>query len=351
MRSFLSAALAALLTAALLPAKTFDIYLLDVEGGKSVLMISPSGESLLYDAGWPALQNREASVNRIVEAAQQLALKQIDYLVISHFDVDHMGDIPQLVSKIPVRHIVDHGTLESNPNMTEPRYKAMIAGETKRFEEYSAVRAKVDHMVAKPGDKIPFKGIDVTVLSAGGQTIKQPLPGAGQPNQYCASNPQQPVIDRDVEDNLSVGLLFTYGKFRMLDLADLEAHNARELVCPNNLIGAVELYNVNVHAQFKGIAPELVNAIHARVMIVGNGAKKGGDPPSWPVLRQAPGLEDIWQSHYSVAAGDGANPAKDFIANQDETEGKWIKVSVEKNGSFTVFNSRNNFHKTYQGTR
>jgi competence protein ComEC len=351
MRPFWIGVFAALLAAAVLPAKTLDIYLLDVEGGKSVLFVSPSGESLLYDAGWPALPNREASVGRIVEAAQQLGLKQIDYLVISHFDVDHMGDIPQLVSKLPVRHIVDHGAFESNPNLTEPRYQAMIDGETKRFAEYSAIRDKVDHIVAKPGDKIPFKGVDVTVLSAGGRMITKPLHGAGQPNQFCAANAQQPVIDRDVEDNLSVGLLFTYGKFRMLDLADLEAHHAHELVCPDNLIGTVDLYNVNVHAQFKGIAPELVDAIRARVIIMGNGARKGGDPPSWPILRQSPGLEDIWQSHYSVAGGDAANTAKDFIANLDETEGKWIKISVEQNGTFTVLNSRNNFQKTYQGTK
>ena len=78
------------------PAKTLDFYTIDVEGGKSVLIVSPSGESLLVDAGWPASGNREASTERIVAALKGARLKQLDYLLISHFDIDHLGDVPAL---------------------------------------------------------------------------------------------------------------------------------------------------------------------------------------------------------------------------------------------------------------
>ena len=152
-----------------------------------------------------------------------------------------------------------------------------------------------------------------------------------------------------MEDNLSVGLVFTFGKFRMLDLADLEAHHSRELVCPNNLIGTVDVYDVNVHGQIKGIAPELIGAIHPRVAIEGNGATKGGDPPTWPILRATPGLEDIWQVHYSANGTKDTNPPEDFIANLEPTDGfKSIKLSAESNGTFTVTNTRNGFSKTYK---
>jgi hypothetical protein len=152
-----------------------------------------------------------------------------------------------------------------------------------------------------------------------------------------------------VEDNLSVGLLFTLGKFRMLDLADLESNHNRSLVCPNNLIGTVDVYHVNVHGQFKGITPELIGAVHPRVAIMGNGARKGGDPPTWPILRATPGLEDIWQVHYSAAGTKDTNPPGDFIANLEPSdEGKLIKLSAERDGSFTVTNSRNGFSKTYK---
>ena len=93
----------------------------------------------------------------------------------------------------------------------------------------------------------------------------------------------------------------------MLDLADLEAHLSHELVCPVNRIGTVDVYHVNVHGQFKGMTAALTGAIRPTVAIMGNGARKGGDPATWPILRATPGLEDIWQVHYS------AQPAKENI--------------------------------------
>jgi competence protein ComEC len=325
---------------ALPAAKTLDFYTIDVEGGKSVLIVSPSGESMLFDVGWPQLPNHEASVDRIVETVKAAGLKQIDYLVISHFDGDHLGDVPQLVSKIPVRHIYDHGEFQPAPGADAA---------PQRFKAYDEVRRRIDHTVVKPGDTIPIRGVSVEVVAAGGKFIEKPLKGAGAPNPLCAANPQAFVIERDVEDNLSVGLLFTLGKFRMLDLADLEAHHNHDLVCPNNLIGTVDVYHVNVHGQFKGIAPELIGALRPRVAIMGNGARKGADPPTWPILRATPGLEDIWQDHYSVAGTKSKNPPDDFIANLEPTDGgHLIKLSVESNGTFKVTNTRNGFSKTYK---
>jgi len=340
----LAAALFGTLLASPLPAaKTLDFYTIDVEGGKSVLIVSPSGESMLFDAGWPQSANREASVDRIVQTVRAAGLKQIDYLVISHFDGDHLGDVPQLVSKIPVRHIYDHGDFQPAPG-GDPA--------PQRFKAYDEVRQRIGHTVVKPGDRIPIKGVSVEVVAAGGKFIEKPLTkgaGAGAPNPLCATNPQAAAIERDVEDNLSVGLLFTLGKFRMLDLADLEAHYDHDLVCPNNLIGTVDVYHVNVHGQFKGIAPELIGAVRPRVAIMGNGARKGGDPPSWPLLRATPGLEDIWQDHYSAAGTKDTNPPDDFIANLEPADGGWlIKLSAESNGTFTVTNTRNGFSKTYK---
>lgn len=329
-------------------AGNLEVYVIDVEGGKSVLIISPAGQTMLIDAGWPASANREASVDRIVATAQAVGVKEIDDLVISHFDVDHLGDVPLLVSKLPVRRIFDHGEFQSNPKLDDANYKAMIQGEEERFRAYDELRKKIGHTVVMPGDTIPLKGVEVRVLSADGKTIEKPVAGGGAPNPECAKYPQQDRIERDVEDNLSVGMLFTFGKFRMLDLADLEAHVTRNLVCPNNSIGDVDVYNVNVHGQIKGIAPELVDAIHAKVMLLGNGASKGGDPQSWPILHAAPGLEDIWQEHFTVAGKAEANAPKDFIANVDANEhGNWIQVSAKQDGSFTVTNSRNRFSKTY----
>ena len=192
-------------------AATLDFYTIDVEGGKSVLIVSPSGESMLIDAGWPAAPSREASTDRIVDAVTKAGLQQIDYLVISHFDADHLGDVPALANRLPIKHIVDHGEMQG-PSARD------------RFNAYGALRNSIEHIVVKPGDRIPLKGVTIEVVAAGGRQLGTPLSGAGAPNALCATNPQATVIERDVEDNQSIGLLFTFGSFRMLDLADLEAH-------------------------------------------------------------------------------------------------------------------------------
>ena len=348
MRTLAIVFFAALLVPAVEAASTLDIYTIDVEGGKSVLIVSPSGQSMLIDAGWPEAPGRVASVDRIVETVKGAGLKQIDHLVISHFDGDHLGDVPQLASKIPIRHIYDHGEFQPAPANPDPQFKARADAALERFRAYDEVRRKIGHTVLKVGDKVPIKGVDVEVLTANGKLLEKPLKGAGQPNPLCTAHPQAAVIERDVEDNLSVGLLITLGKFRMLDLADLEAHHSHELVCPNNLIGTVDVYHVNVHGQFKGIAPELIGAVHPRVAIMGNGARKGADPPSWPVLRATPGLEDIWQDHYSAAGSKDTNPPDDYIANLEPVDGgKLIKLSAESNGKFTLTNTRNGFSKSY----
>jgi len=316
-------------------AQTLDVYVLDVEGGKSVLLVSPSGESMLFDAGWPGYNGRD--VDRILAATQAAGVKQIDYLVISHYDIDHLGDVPLLASKIPIKHFVDHGPLQTTRDDFAPRYNP-----------YAAVRDKGDYIAVKPGDHIPIKGVDVTVITAATKVLDRPLPGAGKPNPLCQSTPEKPERTVDLEDNMSVGLLFTLGKFRMLDMADLEWYYDRKLMCPNNPIGTVDVYQVSIHGQDKGVSPALAQAIHARVAIMANGPRKGGDPATWPTLRSAPGMEDIWQLHYAENGTAATNPQADFIANPDAAcEAKWIKLSARPDGTFTVTNSRDGFSKTY----
>jgi len=134
----------------------------------------------------------------------------------------------------------------------------------------------------------------------------------------------------------------------MLDMADLEWFFDRKLMCPDNPIGAVDVYQVSIHGQSKGVSPALAQALHARAAIMGNGPRKGGDPETWPTLRSAPGMQDIWQVHYSMLGSLETNAPAEFIANPDVAcHGKWIKLSAQSDGSFTITNSRNGFTKTY----
>jgi beta-lactamase superfamily II metal-dependent hydrolase len=322
-----------LAAAATLPAaKNLEVFFIDVEGGQATLFAPPGGETLLIDTGWGGFNRRDA--DRIAAAAKAAGVKRIDYLLITHFHTDHVGGVAQLAEKLPIRNFVDHGT-----NVETGKAAEVL------FNTYKAFRAKGNHIQVKPGDKVPVKGLDVTVVSAGGETISTALPGAGQPNPECASFHK---MDPDQSENAqSVGVIIQFGDFRMADLGDLTWNKEFDLVCPANKLGKVDAFVVSHHGTNTSNSPQLVRALAPRAAIMENGAKKGGTVEVWRTLSATPGLE-TWQLHFSVAGGKENNAADPFIANVDEVcEGKWLKMTATREGAFTVENSRNKYQKAY----
>ena len=89
-------------------AQTLDIYFIDVEGGQSTLIVTPAGESLLVDTGYGA-DGRDST--RILAAARAAGVKQIDYLLMTHFHSDHDGGIVELSRQMSIKTFFDHGDL------------------------------------------------------------------------------------------------------------------------------------------------------------------------------------------------------------------------------------------------
>jgi beta-lactamase superfamily II metal-dependent hydrolase len=334
MRLGLLAILLPALAGALFGAKNLEIISIDVEGGQATLFAAPSGESLLIDTGWGGHDHRDAE--RIAAAAKMLGVKRIDYLVITHYHSDHVGGVSQLAEKLPIRNFVDHGENAEHTKEVDQLYAA-----------YVDHRAKGKHIQVKPGDTIPIKGLDVRVLTAAGETIPAPLAGGGQPNPACSSFERRPV---DTSENArSVGLLITYGQFRLVDLGDLTWNKEYDLVCPQNKVGPVDVYVVSHHGLEQSNSPQLLHALHPRVAIMNNGARKGGSPAAWQIVHDSPGLLDLWQVHFAIEGGREHNSSDTVIANLDEAcEGKWLRVNAQSDGDFTVINSRNKFEKTYK---
>jgi competence protein ComEC len=315
-------------------AKALQIYFIDVEGGQSTLIVDPANESLLVDTGWPGFNGRDA--DRITAAAKAAGITHIDYLVITHYHADHVGGVPQLASLIKIGTVVDHGPDQENSDATRTGYS-----------NYRNALGQSKHLVAKPGDRLPFKGMSVQFVAAAGEAITSPLPGAGKPNPFCASEPEAPVDP--TENAQSVGMLIIYQHFRFIDLGDLTKKKERNLVCPDNLIGTVDLYLTTHHGLDLSNSKAMVDALHPRVAIMNNGAHKGGIPSAWQIIHDSPGLEDLWQLHYAVAGGKDHNVSDDLIANLGENDqGNYINVSAETDGTFTVINTRNKYSKKYK---
>ena len=384
--------------------KPLQIYVVDTEGGKAALWVSPGGQSLLIDSGNPGARDLE----RIMAAVNDAGLKQIDYLLSTHYHVDHIGGMQELAKRIPIGTFIDHG-----PSVEE---REQVQG----FQAaYAELYGKAKHMVVKPGDRVPIPGLDWRIVTSDGKVLKTPLPGGGKPNPACAGVTARPVSGPD-ENAQSVGSVITFGDFRAIDLGDLLWNKETELVCPNNPVGMVDVYFVTHHGLDQSGSPALVHGVQPRVAIMQNGTRKGAGTQAMPTMRSSPGLEDIWQLHWSYNAGIEQNSAGVFIANVDDaatiasvltapprgggpggagsgssgapaapgtaappqtppsaaapapgaapqgsgagapgggrgaaaaaaahTPAYWIKVSVQPDGTFTVTNSRNGFSKTY----
>jgi competence protein ComEC len=311
--------------------RTLDIYWIDADGGAATLIVTPRGESLLVDTA------HDREVNRIYSAIQQAGLKKIDVVVSTHYHADHVGAAALLSKMIPIGRFIDHG-----PTVEQDRPVRV-----KTYETYAAA-ANGKRSTAKAGDTVPLKGVDVRVVMASRQAITKPLKGGG-PNPLCSDwKDHRPDIDPD--NNESVGILLSYGKFDFLDLGDLTWNYEKSLACPMNMIGTVDLFQVTHHGLDRSNSPQLVWAVKPQVMIMNNGPHKGGPPSVFEILRKSPGLEDIWQGHLSLDTPKELNTDEKMIANFEPTpecKGNWIKASVAPNGKYTVTNGRNGFSKTY----
>lgn len=318
--------------------RQLEIYYVDVEGGAATLIVTPAGESVLVDAGWPGFNGRDAE--RIVRAMKTAGIEAIDHLIITHYHTDHYGGVPQLAERVTIRNFYDHGPMSDLP---EDRDFA------RKYEAYTTV-TKGRSITLKPGSSINLKRAEGTppvtlhCLAARREVVKEDR--MAQANTGCAA---AEFKEDDPSDNSrSIVFLLRYGGFDFLDTGDLTWNIEYKLICPRNLIGKVDLYQVGHHGMNISNNPAMLRSIDPTVAIMNNGPRKGGHPDTVKWLRDLPGLKDLYQVHRNITTSDEQNAAPEMIANLDDKDdaGNMISVSVD-GGQFTVTNHRNSFKRSY----
>jgi len=374
-RKILAAVLitSALAAPALAADGTLKVVTIDVEGGGGTLFVTPEGKSLLIDTGWPgnygllpSPDGAQNSADRIAAVARKLGLSKIDYLIITHYHMDHVGGVVELAKRIPIDTFIDHG---SNAEHLPPGVKddPQLPGGAPDilYPKYLEVIKGHHHIVAKPGMVIPMGSMTDTIVSSDGVTLSRPLPGAGQPIAACDSALSKSTkADGGEENTRSVASLLTFGKVRIAAFGDLSWKKERELSCPVGKLGHVNLLVVTQHGSNISSNPASIADMHPDVALMGSGGKKGGDQEAINTVKASPGLMAFWQLHENFAHpewdGDknmiaNLNPPANSVGAQSKSlfsappdMGYDIRAEVTPDGKITVTNDRNGFSKTYQ---
>ena len=315
------------------PGPTLDIYFIDVEGGAATLVVTPEREAILIDSGWPGQDDRDAKRIEAV-ARQEARLVRIDHLITTHWHVDHFGGVAGLARRIPIDHFHDRGL----PSPTAPD------GDRARFPDgpgpddplgrayREASQGK--RTTLRAGHQVPLRGATrLTVLAASGEVIRNPL---APPNPLCADAPAD--LPADGSDNArSIAVRVGLGAFEFLDCGDLTWNVEKQLVCPLNQVGPIDLFQVTHHGMDISNHPTLLATIAPTVTVMNNGSRKGGSPATVRRLRAVPSIRAAYQLHASTATEPDANTMADLIANPGASEGEFIHASVPLGGeTFTV---------------
>jgi beta-lactamase superfamily II metal-dependent hydrolase len=303
-----------------------DIYWVDTEGGAATLIVTPAGEAILIDTGNPGRRDADRITQVVTKEA---GLARIDHLITTHYHGDHFGGASFLAKNLPIGTLYDNGEFE---------------GQVERpSKDYLALQCE-KRVVINPGDSLPLKqageGAKLSLQCIGTrQKFIAPMEGAADNTSPCAALKTK---DRDGSDNAnSVVSLVAFGTWKFFDAGDLTWNREAELVCPKNLVGKVDVYQVTHHGLDSSNNPVVLQSLEPTVAVMNNGHTKGCMPEVFENLTATKSIQAIYQVHKNLRPdGEKSNTIAELIANAQEPQdcqGHFIKLSVARDGkSYTV---------------
>jgi competence protein ComEC len=315
-----------------------DVIWSDVEGGAGTLIVTPSGESVLIDSGNPG--GRDSG--RIHKAATEAGLKRIDHLITTHLHIDHFGGAGELSKLIPIGTVWDNGVPDTDP---DGRTDASWPLKIKAYREMAVEKREV----IKPGTQLPLKQRD------GAPKMSVRCIGAKQKfidraDGAATDCPDSKEKEKDTSDNAnSIVTLIEFGKFQLFVGGDLTWNIEKNLVCPKNLVGEVDVYQATHHGLDQSNNPLVVKALKPTVTVMSNGTTKGCGAETFATLKSVPSVQAMYQIHRNLRQDSENNTAPEYIANlEKDCQGVPIKMSVAADSSSYTFSIPGKGSKTFQ---
>lgn len=316
--------------------KRLDIYWIDAEGGAATLIVTPMGQSLLIDTGNPGHRDPD----RIVQTAvREAGLRQLDHVIITHYHSDHFGGAATLSTMLPIKHVHDNGIFEG-----------IVDRPDKSYLEFKAEKRSV----ISPGDQIELDAGDgkasapLSIKCIGTRQRYIDAPKGAPPTEGCAESKPKPIDNTDNAN--SVVTVVSFGRFRFFDAGDLTWNLEKELACPANRVGKVDVYQTGHHGLDQSNNPILIHALAPTVAVFNNGTTKGCDPNTFATLKETPSVQAIYQVHRNLRGDGSPNTDDEYIANgEKECKANFIKLSVDPSGkTYTVYVPSTGHSRTYQ---
>ena len=282
-----------------------QIHHIDVGQGDGVVLISPGGQIVVFDAG-EDMKKRDCT--RPVSYLDQLGVKHIDYLYVSHYHFDHIGCIPAVLGQFPLLNdAFDRGN--SYPGATYANYVSAVAGHRKPSAVGDTIKL----------DKNSPNPVAITVVAVDGQS-------------------SHGTVQTSNENDLSLSVVVSFGSFREEIGGDLSGDNTQMYqdvetpVAPD--IGKINVYKVHHHCSSHSTNDTWLADTQPAVGIISAGDGNDYGHPTADCLER---LHTHSVKAYWTETGNGAPPEPGL-----DTVGGNIVVEVAPGAStFTV---------TYGGT-
>jgi glyoxylase-like metal-dependent hydrolase (beta-lactamase superfamily II) len=372
----------------------------DVEGGGGTVFVTPNKKVVVIDTGNPDASGATGtypSSQRLVDAIHAAGGTKVDYLITTHYHGDHIGGLEGFIKRIKVDTFIDHGENREirgtfgpggligpdwrtvggrggppgagrggpggpgaqaqaappapPPPPADPNVPPPNSTEGQYRNTYLKLVATGKHRVVKTGDHIRIDGMDIHVVSADAVMPAKAPPGSRGAVPECAGMPGMESNGGE-ENTRSTSVVITYGKAKIAAFGDLTWDREKDLFCPEDKVGKVDVYLSSHHGTQWSGSPAMLNSLQPIVTIMGNSATKGGDPARVATIKANPRYQGLWLLHAARNAPQ-VNENFDMIANPNPAQGAVDKASnlrlrIRPNGDITVINDRNGFNKQYK---